>query len=907
MSIPPRRINDDGSSDNNESMSLINQERKVLVNKSDTSKQIDEIIGTFKEKSDKELSRIDSQIEKITASAEVRLTRNGKTMSENYQSYLGKINDIHNDMANASTRAEANEIDETIKTYKKIIKTTKNLTRSEKKEIRGIIAETEEASKIVRNQKLTRGKLFIESVKDNLPDIAGLTAAIIGDNIAVAFAGGVIGDWRRKKKEAKAQEIEKRRNLWKDERDTSISESVDLRRDRDDEIIRRKNVGGFSNIFTNRAKENSDDFTQPIERESSSMVQNQIDNDTPDVNSSTFFENLQKTLIDSVREGIVLGMQVKEGSKFKTSNKRFEEDSKLKREKFDNKGKPSSIMAEGVNKELVKANEIAMDTNEAIKESGKEEEYQSFKELSKSIWQWTSMLFGLASKNEKTTTSWLMKVFGRFGAREEGIKKFFDFFRGSEEKWQHDIVGINTDQLRVLEAIYRILGGKDEDHGDHSSPSPTDPDRPLLGGPYSPTPDEHKSFKDKVRDAAYDIKESLYDVKKKHPEAYGDIKGGLQKIYTKGESLSGRVKSSIKDRLFGRTGEMFGTGSTTVNISRKSLKSMGRMFSSQKNNNIDLNGLLKKGGKDKTGLIGSIGNAVKPLLLDTVIGAGAGGLTSAGAGGVGAYALNKILPKGATIAEETVEAGAKSGFFAKLLSKIPGKGRLGGMALAAASAWGTKKFLDSTGVIGNKGSIQNSIASGAVGGTVGAVTETGLGGKLLAKGLGAGSVLLEKIGIKGASKLGGSALSKAIPGIGLAVGGYFAADRAMKGDFVGAGMEALAGIVGLFPQFGGTIASLGISAALLAKDLSEEGKVSPSLTMDETNPIINAKIMRNKEMENNYDTIKEKNNADTAKIMANSVSNAVTNIGGSSTTINMAVSPYDLDRGTNLLSNSLSA
>ena len=113
----------------------------------------------------------------------------------------------------------------------------------------------------------------------------------------------------------------------------------------------------------------------------------------------------------------------------------------------------------------------------------------------------------------------------------------------------------------------------------------------------------------------------------------------------------------------------------------------------------------------------------------------------------------------------------------------------------------------------------------------------GLAGKLAGPALaaagavkGAGGKVFGKLGAKGLGKIAGktvlkSALKK-IPGIGLVAGLGFAAGRALKGDFVGAGMEAasgLAGGVGFLAGGTGTVASLGIDAALAAKDAKDAG------------------------------------------------------------------------------------
>lgn len=76
-----------------------------------------------------------------------------------------------------------------------------------------------------------------------------------------------------------------------------------------------------------------------------------------------------------------------------------------------------------------------------------------------------------------------------------------------------------------------------------------------------------------------------------------------------------------------------------------------------------------------------------------------------------------------------------------------------------------------------------------------------------------------------AKKVGGAAgksISKKIPLIGLGAAGGFAVDRIVDGDYVGAGMEMASGILGTLGAitFGaGTAASVGVDAALLARDI----------------------------------------------------------------------------------------
>jgi hypothetical protein len=79
------------------------------------------------------------------------------------------------------------------------------------------------------------------------------------------------------------------------------------------------------------------------------------------------------------------------------------------------------------------------------------------------------------------------------------------------------------------------------------------------------------------------------------------------------------------------------------------------------------------------------------------------------------------------------------------------------------------------------------------------------------------------IGKSGAGKLGakaaGKSLLKKIPGVSILAGLGFGAQRALQGDFVGAGGEVLSGVAGTVPGLG-TAASVAIDAGLAARDLN---------------------------------------------------------------------------------------
>ena len=87
--------------------------------------------------------------------------------------------------------------------------------------------------------------------------------------------------------------------------------------------------------------------------------------------------------------------------------------------------------------------------------------------------------------------------------------------------------------------------------------------------------------------------------------------------------------------------------------------------------------------------------------------------------------------------------------------------------------------------------------------------------------------VVEKIGTETMKKTGAKLATmatlkmgaKKIPIIGALFGAGFAINRALNNDWTGAGMEFASGVVSCFPGFG-TVASIGIDGALIAKDMA---------------------------------------------------------------------------------------
>ena len=94
------------------------------------------------------------------------------------------------------------------------------------------------------------------------------------------------------------------------------------------------------------------------------------------------------------------------------------------------------------------------------------------------------------------------------------------------------------------------------------------------------------------------------------------------------------------------------------------------------------------------------------------------------------------------------------------------------------------------------------------------VMRRGGGGKAITRGL---AKTFGRGAAKGAAKGLGKMGLKKIPGVGAVAGAAFAAERAMKGDWLGAGGELLSGLAGTIPGIG-TGVSAAIDAGLMARD-----------------------------------------------------------------------------------------
>lgn len=100
-----------------------------------------------------------------------------------------------------------------------------------------------------------------------------------------------------------------------------------------------------------------------------------------------------------------------------------------------------------------------------------------------------------------------------------------------------------------------------------------------------------------------------------------------------------------------------------------------------------------------------------------------------------------------------------------------------------------------------------------------------------------------KIGEKTLLKTGGKSLLKKIPILGTLAGLGFAGQRAMGGDFKGAGLEALSGLVSNIPVVG-TMASVGIDGYLAKRDYDKETNKSDSKTSASTTKTSNNNLLK---------------------------------------------------------------
>ena len=146
-----------------------------------------------------------------------------------------------------------------------------------------------------------------------------------------------------------------------------------------------------------------------------------------------------------------------------------------------------------------------------------------------------------------------------------------------------------------------------------------------------------------------------------------------------------------------------------------------------------------------------------------------------------------------------VKAAAGSKVGQKVLGGIPVLKNLAGVGSKTAKNLSEKQVLAGFGGKAAKEAMEKKIKEQAM--ETGAKKGIGFFGKMFGKGAGKTAV-------------------KKIPLLGLLAGGLFAGQRALKGDFAGAGLELLSGGASLIPGLG-TGASMAIDAGLLMRDLNK--------------------------------------------------------------------------------------
>lgn len=181
-----------------------------------------------------------------------------------------------------------------------------------------------------------------------------------------------------------------------------------------------------------------------------------------------------------------------------------------------------------------------------------------------------------------------------------------------------------------------------------------------------------------------------------------------------------------------------------------------------------------------------------------------------------------------TLADLSTILGGRGKRMPKGRRRLPKAGKARGLKGLLSKGGGKLKLVG--GLLG---------AGGLLGGAeAGAVLEDGT--KTVGKAGKAGAKAAEKavekgltksVGKAGAKALGKSALKK-IPVIGALAGLGFAAGRAMDGDWLGAGGEALSGVASIVPGIG-TAASIAIDAGLAARDIAKDGETPGDLTLTE--------------------------------------------------------------------------
>lgn len=190
-------------------------------------------------------------------------------------------------------------------------------------------------------------------------------------------------------------------------------------------------------------------------------------------------------------------------------------------------------------------------------------------------------------------------------------------------------------------------------------------------------------------------------------------------------------------------------------------------------------------------------------------------------------------------------------------------GRVAGRALGTAGRWIGRAARSVGSALGIGGLTAAGSAAADVGADVATRSATKAAEKQAVKTAGKSAT---KAAGKSLLKTGFKSAVKKIPVLGALAGGLFAIPRLLKGDWAGAGLEVASGAASLLPG-AGTAASIGIDAALAAKDMKDAMKEEQAKEEAEQQPgvenILEDPNASSEETESNDEQINEMKNQST--------------------------------------------
>lgn len=190
-------------------------------------------------------------------------------------------------------------------------------------------------------------------------------------------------------------------------------------------------------------------------------------------------------------------------------------------------------------------------------------------------------------------------------------------------------------------------------------------------------------------------------------------------------------------------------------------------------------------------------------------------------------------------------------------------GRVAGRALGTAGRWVGRAARSVGSALGIGGLTAAGSAAADVGADAATRSATKAAEKQAVKTAGKSAT---KAAGKSLLKTGFKSAVKKIPVLGALAGGLFAIPRLLKGDWAGAGLEVASGAASLVPG-AGTAASIGIDAALAAKDMKDAMKEEQAKEEAEQQPgvenILEDPNASSEETESNDEQINEMKNQST--------------------------------------------